>query len=121
MVNMYLKIFVFLCFLNIVFSQTLNIRDIDRLSNNQLDSLKEQLLDEQNIETENNLEEESNTLGAVKLDIKTQTNTEDLNQNFGYNYFKREINFFDNIPTPPEFKIGPPAMKSFYIYGAKRT
>ena len=53
---MYLKTFVFLCFFNIVFSQTLNIRDIDRLSNNQLDSLKEQLLDEQNIEANNNLE-----------------------------------------------------------------
>ena len=91
MVNMYLKTFVFLCFFNIVFSQTLNIRDIDRLSNNQLDSLKEQLLDEQNIEANNNLEnleEELNTLDKVKLDIDTQNNTKDLNQNFGYDYFK---------------------------------
>jgi len=26
---------------------------------------------------------------------------------FGYNYFKKEINFFDNIPTPADFKLGP--------------
>ena len=118
MVNMYLKTFVFLCFFNIVFSQTLDIRDIDRLSNNQLDSLKEKLLDEQNIsEDDNNLEEELNTLDKVKLDIDTQTNTKDLNQNFGYNYFKREINFFDNIPTPPEFKIGPGDEIVLYLWG----
>ena len=28
-------------------------------------------------------------------------------ENFGYNYFSRDINFFDNVPTPPEFKLGP--------------
>ena len=26
---------------------------------------------------------------------------------FGYDYFRREINFFDNIPTPLDFKLGP--------------
>ena len=26
---------------------------------------------------------------------------------FGYNYFRRDINFFDNIPTPFEYKLGP--------------
>jgi hypothetical protein len=26
---------------------------------------------------------------------------------FGYNYFKRDINFFDNIPTPSDFRLGP--------------
>lgn len=117
MANIYLKTFIFLCFFNIVFSQTLNISDIDRLSNNQLDSLKEQLLDKQNIEANNNLEEGLNTLNAVKLDIDTQDNTKDLNQNFGYNYFKREINFFDNIPTPSEFKIGPGDEIVLYLWG----
>ena len=26
---------------------------------------------------------------------------------FGYDYFKREINFFDNTPTPSDYKLGP--------------
>ena len=29
------------------------------------------------------------------------------NNYFGYNYFERDINFFDNIPTPSDFKLGP--------------
>ena len=113
MVNMYLKTFVFLCFFNIVFSQTLNIRDIDRLSNNQLDSLKKQLLDEQ----KNNIsEDELNILDAVTLPTNNVSDT-NINQNFGYDYFKREINFFDNIPTPPEFKIGPGDEIILYLWG----
>lgn len=110
---MYLKTFVFLCFFSIVFSQTLNIRDIDRLSNNQLDSLKKQLLDEQ----KNNIsEDELNILDAVTLPTNNGTDT-NINQNFGYDYFKREINFFDNIPTPTEFKIGPGDEIILYLWG----
>ena len=29
------------------------------------------------------------------------------NEYFGYDYFKRSINFFDNIPTPSNYKLGP--------------
>ena len=30
-----------------------------------------------------------------------------INDYFGYSYFKKDINFFDNAPTPTDFKLGP--------------
>ena len=31
----------------------------------------------------------------------------DKNVYFGYDYFIRDINFFDNVPTPADFRLGP--------------
>jgi len=90
-----------------VFAQV-STRDINNLSNSQLDALKAVI--------------ESET-GASDLDIsniedKIEPRVEDVitietdpfdeeSEYFGYNYFKRDINFFDNIPTPSDFRLGP--------------
>ncbi len=83
--------------------------DIDRISNQQLDKIKEEL---QSNSPSNTIEseipkQEISTLIPVSIestDDKTVTDTEDY---FGYNYFKRDISFFDNIPTPADYKLGP--------------
>ena len=55
---------------------------------------------------------------SLKLDVEKndvesnavtilQDNSQPINlEYYGYDYFKSEINFFDNIPTPTEFKLG---------------
>tara|TARA_B110000003_G_scaffold205030_1_gene203854 strand:+ start:4548 stop:6395 length:1848 start_codon:yes stop_codon:yes gene_type:complete len=80
------------------------MRDIERLSNGQLDNIKQELQSQKNEVTEQ-VSDIATSLEAVSI---TSENNISKSQNlFGYSYFKRDINFFDNIPTPPEFKLGP--------------
>jgi protein involved in polysaccharide export with SLBB domain len=80
------------------------MRDIERLSNGQLDNIKQELQSQKNEVTEQ-VSDIATSLEAVSI---TSENNISKSQNlFGYSYFKRDINFFDNIPTPSEFKLGP--------------
>ncbi len=104
MSNIYIKLLVFICFFSMIFSQSINMRDIERLSNDQLDNIKQELQSQKNEVTEQ-VSDIATSLEAVSI---TSENNISKSQNlFGYSYFKRDINFFDNIPTPPEFKLGP--------------
>ena len=90
MLNQKIRILVFICFSNMLFAQS--------LSNDQIDAIKEEF------KTSNISEAQVvNKLADVNLTPKKTR----FSQNFGYSYFQKSVNFFDNIPTPPEFKIGP--------------
>ena len=80
--------------------------DINKLSNDQLDLIKQELQgtplsqnDDINIEESVAVIPETVTIESTAPSISSLY--------FGYNYFKRDINFFDNVPTPPDFKLGP--------------
>ena len=96
MKNLKTKLLVILCSSNFLFSQQLQ-----DLSNTDYDNIKEQLLNQEQVEVQEDqmLEEVIVEVENAKLNPKIE--------NFGYNYFSRDINFFDNVPTPPEFKLGP--------------
>ena len=93
------KTFTLLIFLHtIVFNQT-------TLTDSELDLIKESLeagtsidLIEENIPP-SDLSPETITIESPNLDII------EMNY-FGYDYFLRDISFFDNIPTPADFKLG---------------
>ncbi len=96
MKNLKTKLLVILCSSSFLFSQQLQ-----DLSNTDLDNIKKQLINQEQVEVQADqmLEEIIVEVEAAKLNPKIE--------NFGYNYFSRDINFFDNVPTPPEFKLGP--------------
>ena len=102
---MNIKSLVFICFLSMLFSQSISMRDIERLSNSQLDTIKEELQSQENQVTEAATQAIKTELDAVS--VSSKNNISASSKNFGYSYFKRDINFFDNIPTPIEFKLGP--------------
>ncbi len=96
MKNFKTKLLVILCSSNFLFSQQLQ-----DLSNTDLDNIKKQLVEQEKVE---------NQTGQVLKEIIVEVDNVKQNpkvKNFGYNYFSRDINFFDNVPTPPEFKLGP--------------
>jgi len=99
----------FLFFSNI-FAQ-FSERDINRLSNSQLDSIKDALQSTQesddSVLPENKITTEIDKISIEPLDIQEEKLDEEDSEYFGYNYFKKNINFFDNIPTPSDFKLGP--------------
>tara|TARA_Y100001935_G_scaffold225573_1_gene202748 strand:+ start:13601 stop:15493 length:1893 start_codon:yes stop_codon:yes gene_type:complete len=88
-----------LLFVNILFSQA-SISDINRITNEQLNKIRSELksMDKETVTTI------SPSIAPVKVSPSNSTPANDL---FGYDYFNRTVNFFDNIPTPANFKLGP--------------
>ena len=82
-----------------LFSQSMIPGNID------LDLIREQLKSQENIESGESLEETDLNQEAVLIE-QTSDIEEDVVSYCGYEYFERDINFFDNIPTPSNFKLG---------------
>ena len=97
------KITIFFSIFSILFSQA-SISDINRLSNSQLDAIKENL--QTNSASANSEDVNIDTYSPVKVQVQSKSPLSNPIY-FGYNYFKRDINFFDNIPTPSGFRLGP--------------
>ena len=80
-----------------------SILDINRVGNQRLEELKNELITQQNIIPEN---KEADDVESVPVQIINKTNIEINKEYFGYNYFQSDINFFDNTPTPADFRLG---------------
>ena len=81
------------------------------LSNEQLDLLRNQLSQGSEIADTNILIQETNDLtneDFEEITIVVDENATPDNNNFyyGYSYFDNEINFFDNIPTSADYRLG---------------
>jgi len=104
MYKKYIILFIILSFAN---GQTLPMGG--SVTNSELDLLKDQLKTDATIAAEEELTAFEDT--DLDDDIKeiSITTTEDPFSRldyFGYTYFQRDINFFDNVPTPINFKLG---------------
>ena len=101
-----MKRFIYFFFLvNILWSQQISVSDLKNLSNNELDQIKEELQSKNKQVVQSDLIENQDAIDVVQIESK-QVKVEDT-EYFGYNYFVQDINFFDNIPTPSDFKLGP--------------
>ena len=89
--------------MSIIFGQV-SMSDINKLSNDQLDLIREQLKSEAPTPKTTPSTELNVTPSSVTI---KSTLSYGSGVYFGYNYFKRDINFFDNVPTPSDFKLGP--------------
>ena len=96
---------VFILFLSTIFAQV-SVSDLNRLSNQQLDAIKAEL--QSDTQLANDIEsfdsEVDNTSAPVLI---TSTDNIISEEYFGYNYLKKDISFFDNVPTPADYKLGP--------------
>jgi len=92
-----------LMFIGILQAQV-SLSDINKIGNERLDELREELKSQETPQAsfEDNFEDVKSI--PVKI-LNEEENTID-EQYFGYNYLQNEINFFDNIPTPLDFKLG---------------
>jgi len=100
------KYIVFLGFISIVFGQ-ISVSDINKITNNQLDSIREELKDNKDLDSEI-LDDTSISEDSSFQEVQIEPNASDISEEyFGYDYFRKQINFYDNIPTPQDFKLGP--------------
>ena len=98
------KAIIFFSLFSIVFGQ-ISMSDINKLSNAQLDAIKKELQSKSATSvSEVDVSVQPTAVSSVKIESKTSLPSSDY---FGYSYFQRDINFFDNIPTPSNFKLGP--------------
>ena len=114
------NITIFLLFFGILNAQV-SLSDVKKLGNKQLDELREELL-QSNSDTQNlqdNLKESTNNTKPVNILVEETNNP--LEEYFGYDYFKADINFFDNIPTPSDFKLGPGDEIILSLWGEKNS
>ena len=81
---------------SVVFSQT-------SLSNEQLDLIRENL--SKNGASESNVDE---TIEEISIEVQPKLEIDDKNEPlyYGYSYFNKDLNFFDNIPTPTDYRLG---------------
>ena len=107
---------IFLILIAPIFAQV-STSDLNSFTNLQLDEVKEQLMSTplQVVEEQTVDMETEDTIKPVEIIAKTsQLNEEDY---FGYNYFMRDITFFDNIPTPIDYRLGPGDQIVISIWG----
>jgi protein involved in polysaccharide export with SLBB domain len=96
-------------FLTTIFAQ-ISASDLDKISNKQLDAIRGEIRSEdmddfdiQESSTSKNLE----LISPEIVSIDTELDKDDESEYFGYNYFRKDIKFFDNMPTPYDYKLGP--------------
>ncbi len=99
-----------------VFAQV-SVNELRKLSNEQLDLIRTELTNSQatisNESTLNSLPEIVEIIPPEIIPPEEKKNS----QFFGYNYFNKEINFFDNIPTPANYKLGPGDQITINLWG----
>ena len=116
-----MKIFIsaFILFQSFTFAQA-SLSDLNRLTNSQLDEIREELsiqnpTMDSALESVNSINQES-----IEIEIE-QKDSENLSSFFGYDYFNKQINFFDNIPTPVDFKLGAGDEIILSLWGEKNS
>ena len=92
---------IFILFLSTIFAQV-SVSDLNRLSNQQLDAIRAEL--QSNTQQVNDISQVENTSAPVLITPMDNIISEEY---FGYNYLKKDISFFDNVPTPADYKLGP--------------
>ena len=92
---------ILLCLSTLIFSQSM----IPDLSNEEIEQLKVQLQNNKPLsKSDTTIGIQKNTPQAVSV---KSTSVNPDSRYFGYSFFTRNIDFFDNIPTPANYKLGP--------------
>jgi protein involved in polysaccharide export with SLBB domain len=90
-----------------ILSAQLSTNSIESLANNELEKIKNQLKQDM-IETENVVDIDFDT-NLEKIEMSNESNIlpDQFKGYFGYSYLQSDINFYDNVPTPSNYKLGP--------------
>ena len=98
---------IFILLFNIIYAQ-ISTSNLNKLSNQQLDIIKAEL--QSNTQQDDPIEDNNTELDNDSVPVLIESNDNVINLDddyFGYNYFKKDISFFDNVPTPADYKLGP--------------
>ena len=97
---------IFILFLSTIFAQV-SVSDLNRLSNQQLDAIRAELQSDTQLKDVTESVDSGVDNTSVPVSIAPTDNIITTEEYFGYNYLKKDISFFDNVPTPADYKLGP--------------
>ena len=116
---MFRKYLLILLNISFVVGQNASV-DLDNLSNQELDLLRSQIQGNSSLVPSDN--QYSIEIDKIEIEnIIPELKSDDKMRYFGYEYFEKEINFFDNIPTPKDFKLGPGDEIILSLWGEKNS
>ena len=98
------KFITVILFLSTVFAQ-ISVDQIRNLTNQQLDQVKSELQSQTRasiVQADTSTPQNSSPVDITSTAVSLMTG-----DFFGYNYFKKDISFFDNVPAPAEYRLGP--------------
>jgi len=103
---MNIKIITVLTFFSSLIFAQLSVGDIERLTNQELNKIRNEL---QSNAKSAIIDEAAplKTGGPTAVSITSTAVSMTTGDYFGYNYLRKDISFFDNIPTPADYKLGP--------------
>jgi len=91
-------------FANCLFAQV-SLSDLNKLSNQQLDAIRSEIGKDK---TSSSISSNKDSNSPPPKDVLLSPLIQNLDTSlFGYNYFKKSINFFDNFPAPENYTLGP--------------
>ena len=107
---------IFVLLINIIYAQ-ISMGDLQSMGNDELDKIRAELeavksdIEEGAIPvTDIDVIPEIITLGEVETKIEER-------KYFGYEYFQRDIEFYDNFPTPSDYRLGPGDELNLSLWG----
>ena len=101
-----------------VFSQSLN--DLRKISNQQLDAIKSELQSNATATIVESIDPAASNI-ASPVSITSTAISIATGDYFGYNYFKKDVSFFDNIPTPADYRLGPGDEITISLWGENNS
>jgi len=114
------KLSLVLFFCSAIFGQ-FSQSDLRNISNEQLDLIREEL-NKAKVSIPvggQNVSQISTDTDAVS--ISTEIVSSVSSPYFGYNYFQRTLNFYDNIPAPDDYRLGPGDQVIISFWGEKNS
>ena len=96
---------ILIVFSSSLIAQSLFPSDLGKLNNRQLDQLKAQLIENDPDVTMNQIVTQDR-IPQVQLKSSAPKNTKKV-YSYGYDFFTKDINFYDNAPTPNDYILGP--------------
>ena len=98
---------IFILFLSTIFAQV-SVSDLNRLSNQELDAIRAELQSDAQLKNDTESVDSivDNTPAPVSITPTDNIITKEEDY-FGYYYLRKDISFFDNVPTPADYRLGP--------------
>ena len=98
---------IFILFLSTIFAQV-SVSDLNRLSNQELDAIRAELQSDAQLKNDTESVDSivDNTPAPVSITPTGNIITKEEDY-FGYYYLRKDISFFDNVPTPADYRLGP--------------
>ena len=106
-----------------ILAQQISISDIEKLSNLELEKVKSELQSKAKATIVDGVSKDGSVSisNARPVSITSTALSLATGEFFGYNYFKKDLSYFDNIPTPVDYRLGPGDEITVSLWGEKNS